>query len=441
MLCTIIIIITCFNRSGSLDVFAMKLFNDDAFYAGLYKPTYLIALYSCKMISLIISILFLVLPISTSGLSKITIDSLIITQVQDAELPSENSNAYVVTSTSSLEGFIVDTGFTSSTTSQLISAFQEQVRSITKSPKFVFVTHGHLDHVAGIALILQTYPSTKIYVISQQVITETVRFVNRRCAMVNFSLPSCTINYTAVMRVITSPRTQLSFNHPGVTINALSFIAKADSFYAGLLGLTTSSGFYFLFTGDAITIKSHLYPNNFFDTSGLPGIDDALCAWAGTMQASACDLQLGNRRPMIMPGHGPVSDVSSYVKDIAQSVAWLRTLRRLTFNSCNATYIWAEMIRQYPDFGETQSITIGALNNHVPTDANSVNCNCSNGSPTICPVYNAPPTCIHLDINDSDTTLACNMLTSPYSTASKSLYIPPFILLLSFIILTNLNYD
>ncbi|CAF3401359.1 unnamed protein product [Rotaria socialis] len=67
------------------------------------------------------------------------------------------------------------------------------------------------------------------------------------------------------------------------------------------------------------------------------------------------------------------------------------------------------MLRIFPEFGQTNFASIGALNMHVPADANSVGCNCTNDSPTICPVYHAPPTCMHLDINDTDTTLACSM--------------------------------
>ena len=385
------------------------------------------------MTLLVSLVLLLLLSVSVDGASKILVDSTIITQVRDAETPDENSNAYVVTSTRSREGFMVDPGATTNITSELISNYQQQVQSTSKAPKFVFITHGHLDHVAGIALVLQTYPSTPVYVISQQVITETVRFVNRRCEMVNFIPEPCKINYTNVMLVIRSPKTQLSLDDPSIKVNALSFVSKAETFYAGMLGMTTSSGAYFLFTGDAMTIQSHLYPNNFFDTSGLPGIDDTLCAWAGTMQSYACDLQLGRRRSTILPGHGPMSDISRYARDIARNVEWLRTLRNLTFNSCNATYIWSEMIRQYPDFGETSSITIGALTNHVPTDANSVNCNCRNETPTICPVYNPPPTCIHLDIDDSDTTLACDLRTRLYSSARRPVYIQTLIALLSII--------
>lgn len=376
-------------------------------------------------------ILLLLSPVALYGMTKITIDLITVTQIQDPEIPTENPNAYVVTSSRSLEGFFVDTGFTDVTTSALISTYQEQVRSTTKPPSFIFITHGHLDHVGGIARILETYPTVPIYAISQQVIVETVRFVNRRCAMVNFSIPSCLINYSNVMRVIKSPKTELTFGEPSVKLSALSFITQAETFYAGLLGMKAASGEYFLFSGDVITIDSHLYPNNFFHTSGLPGIDDALCGWAGMMQSYACDLQLGKRRSTILPGHGPISDNFQYAKHIGKNIEWLRTLRNLTFNSCNSTYIWGEMIRQYPTFGETTAITIGALANHVPTDANSVNCNCQNGSPMICPVYNSPPSCIHLDITDSDTTVACDMRTRSYSSASRPLFIELVIIGLS----------
>jgi glyoxylase-like metal-dependent hydrolase (beta-lactamase superfamily II) len=163
-----------------------------------------------------------------------------------------------------------------------------------------------------------------------------------------------------------------------------------------------------LFTGDAITIRSHMFISNLFDTQTLPSSDDALCAWAGSMQESVCTVQLGNRKPIVLPGHGPLSTDSSYATDVALNIAWLRSVRKLTFNSCNATFIWAEMIRKYPDFTEASVDAKGALNTHVPADANSVDCNCVNNSPTICPVYHEPPSCLHLDSADSATTPACD---------------------------------
>jgi hypothetical protein len=189
-----------------------------------------------------------------------------------------------------------------------------------------------------------------------------------------------------------------------------------------------------LFTGDAITIRSHLFVSNFFDAQTLPDSDDALCAWAGSMQQSVCTLQLGNRRPTILPGHGLISNANSYVSDVALNIAWLRALRNLTFNSCNASYIWAEMIRQFPDFAEASIDAKGALTTHVPADANSVNCSCINGSPTICPVYHKPPTCLHLDISDSETTLACNMHTNTASTDIRSFR---FLLLLVLVLICS----
>ncbi|CAF3362792.1 unnamed protein product [Rotaria socialis] len=390
---------------------------------------------------IIISIAFLLLTISINSVSAITIDSIRITQVQDELAPHENSNAYIVISENSLEGFFVDTGSTINMTSRMISLYQQQIQSTSKPPQFVFLTHGHPDHMAGIVRIQEVYPSTPIYVISQQIIREAVKWVNFSCSINSYSAAQCAINYASVLRALSSPRLQLTFNHPSVKLDALSVVIKGETSYAGLLGLTTSSGVHFLFTGDAMTIRSHLYVSNFFETEVLPASDDALCAWAGSMQASVCDLQLGNRRSTILPGHGPTSDVSSYANDVAQNVEWLRVLRNLTFNSCNSTYIWNEMIRRYPDFGEVLLQVKGGLNTHVPADANSVNCNCTNGSPTICSVYNAPPTCIHLDFNGSDTTLACSMLSSTSSFVSQSLLIQPVTLLTTTIFILRICHD
>jgi hypothetical protein len=366
--------------------------------------------YTCCTNMVVRAVFFLMLLSSTAGHTTIMLDSLIVTQIQDALAPEENSNAYVVTSTSSRQGFIVDTGSTNNTVVELVSVYQQQVQSISQPPQFVFLTHGHPDHVRGIALLQRIYPSTPIYMISQQAISEAKQWINMSCQNKIFSTSQCSIDYGNVLRALTSPRTQLSFNHSFMQLKAFSNLVKGESSHAGLLGLTTASGAFLIFTGDAITIRSHLFVSNFFENQVLPGSDDALCAWAGSMQALVCELQKSNRRVLVLSGHGPISNATNYVRDVAMNVAWLRALRKLTFNSCNASYVWAEMIRQFPDFGERSIGMNGSLNTHVPANANSVNCN--NGSPIICRVYNAPPTCPHLDTGNGDATLACDNIRS-----------------------------
>ncbi|CAF2857259.1 unnamed protein product [Rotaria sp. Silwood2] len=361
------------------------------------------------MVILFIYVLLLVLPSSVSASSSITFSSVIVTQVQDALAPRESSNDYVITSKKSYEGFFVDSGFTNSTTTQIISIYQQQIRSNSKPPKFVFITHGHPDHLAGLSLIKKIYPTTPIYVTTEQVAGEALKWMNFTCTNGFISIDQCNIDFKRVLRVLTSPRTQLTFNDTSVELSALNVLVKGESSYAGFLGISTSSKDYLLFTGDAITIRSHLWVSNFFDTNQLPSSDDALCAWTGNMKTSVCDLQLAGRKATIFPGHGPISGPLNYTKDISRNIAWLRTLRNLTFNSCNTTYVWSQMIRLYPDFGEKHLAASGGLTTHIPADANSVNCNCINDSPTICPVYKAPPTCPYLDINESDTTLACDI--------------------------------
>ena len=351
---------------------------------------------------------FVLLNAAVDGHKTIMIDSLIITQVQDASEPDENSNAYVISSMSTRQGFFVDTGATNSTTAKLISVYQQQVQSISKPPQFVFLTHGHPDHAGGIAHIQRIYPSTPIYVISQQVAREAIQWSNFSCEHNIFSGAQCNLNYANVLRVLTSPRLQLSFNHPSIQLRAINNLVKGESSYAGLLGLTTSSGIFLLFTGDSITIRSHLFVSNFFENQALPGSGNALCNWAGYMQASACEFH-NNRRLIILPGHGPLSHGTRYAQDIALNIAWIRTLRKLTFNSCNTSYVWAQMVRQYPAFVSKHIDMKGALNTHVPADANSVGCKCNNGFPTVCPVYNAPPTCPFLDFDSGDVTRSCNI--------------------------------
>ena len=148
----------------------------------------------------------------------------------------------------------MDTGPTNSTIVQLISLDQQQVQSTSKPLQFFFRTHGHPDHLGGFALIQQIYPSTPIYMISQQASREAIQWIHFRCHNKVMSATQCSINYTNVLRALTSPGTQLSFNHPSMQLRALHSLVKGEPSYTGLLGLITSSGAFLLFTGDAITI-------------------------------------------------------------------------------------------------------------------------------------------------------------------------------------------
>ncbi|CAF1167023.1 unnamed protein product [Rotaria magnacalcarata] len=305
----------------------------------------------------------------------------------------------------------VDTGATNSTTAQLILAYQQQVQSISKPPQFVFLTHGHPDHAGGIALIQRTYSSTPIYVVSQQVAEETMQWIDFSCEHSIFSGAQCNLNYASILRVLTSPQSQISFSHPSIKLRAINDLVKGDSSYAGLLELTTPSGIPFLLTGDSIAIQSHLFVSNFFENQTPHDSDNVLCEWAGYMQASGCEFR-SNRRFIIFPGHGPVRHANRYTQDIALNIDWIRALRRLTINSCNISYVWSQMIRQYPNFASKDIDMKGALNTHVPTNANSVGCKCNNGSPAICPMCNEPPRCRYLDNNIGDSKLSCSTRSS-----------------------------
>lgn len=332
-------------------------------------------------------------------------------QVQDDTNPREFSNAYIVMSSNKQEGFFVDTGATLNTTMKLIALYQRQVQSVTKPPLFVFITHGHPDHTAGLWFIQQVYPSTPIYVMSQQIVVEAKRWNNLICSLNNNNLtePRCRINLDQVLRVLTQPHLQLMINDPTVNVQVVDVIAKGESSYASMLAVTTTAGVCALFTGDALTIRQHMFISNSFESPTLPSSDDVLCAWAGTMKTIICDYEESKYQLFVFPGHGPVSGRETYINDVLQNLAWLRQVRRLTFNSCNATYVWNEMIRQFPDFGGRRVVSAGSLSAHVPNDANSVGCNCNNGLPTVCPISNSPPTCVHLDRYEAETTLSCHI--------------------------------
>jgi len=92
-------------------------------------------LYICTIVMLIPSITLFVLISSVGSSATITLDSVIITQVQDTIAPKENSNAYVVTSINSRQGFFIDTGSTNNITLQLISIYPQQVQSTSKPPQ------------------------------------------------------------------------------------------------------------------------------------------------------------------------------------------------------------------------------------------------------------------------------------------------------------------
>lgn len=366
-------------------------------------------------------LLLLIHCLTLDSIASLTIDSAIVTQVNDPGAGAVIDNSYIVYSRTSNEAFFVDTGATDNGTARLISLYQQQVQSTTKPPKFIFITHGHYDHLAGIGQIRRVYPTVPVYVMSEQVVKEALRFINSSCTLRWLNAAQCAVDYRSILKPVRSPRNELSIGDSSLKVRVLNVLIKGETSYAGFLGVTTSSGAYLLFTGDAIIFQSHLYVTNPFEANTLPSSDDNLCAWAGMIQSTMCSLQGGTSQPKVFPGHGPVAEVADYQRHFKRNIEWLRLLRNLTFNSCNATYVWGELVRQFPDFGLKEIDKIGTLTAHVPADANSMNCNCNDGVPTICPRYNPPPTCMHLDITDDETVLACDMISLKSAARSHAM--------------------
>lgn len=308
-----------------------------------------------------------------------------------------NSNVFLVwekspASASAVQGFIVDSGKFPFQADAAIAQWKSLV-SATAPPAFVYLTHGHPDHFGGLAYLKQEWPELPIHTGSQEVIDELIQFTTTSSYGVCPSVPPATPGTCLLVGPLAMPS---AFDYSGNVTVATSADLAVVSARLGKLSIFDipritetrwATPLYMedaniLFPGDLIGVQAHKYTTIFlsgaptFQTPDYPANDDYLCGWIDSMSQIACSFP---EDVEVAAGHGPTS--SAYGAPLrvitAENIAWVMQYRAAVARSCDAQYVWDEMIATYPSYGDRDYIDFFGSFGHVPKTAEGLGCTCS----------------------------------------------------------------
>jgi glyoxylase-like metal-dependent hydrolase (beta-lactamase superfamily II) len=332
---------------------------------------------------------------ATAVTLAVAADAFNVTQVLDPKSPWENPEQYIVSDGG--QAFIVDTGKFAYQGQHLVNEWDAVVGAATP-PLYLFITHGHPDHTGNIALILSKWPSVPVYVANAGVIREAEAWQHLVCTQYSgvWSKAQCALRFNTTMQL--APASLPSLPDASIAMTVIQGFQSAETTYAGML-MVKAGGKHHLFSGDVLSIRSHLYVSDFFfGDSKYPFSDQLVCDWAGDVQSFGCALPTD---VIVYPGHGPTTadyqaqTGKTYMDALHEIVDWLRIFREQSFNTCNATLAWDHMLEAFPTFGMASYFDIGVMADHVPGDAVALGCECNGGLPAVCNL--SPPKCGFLD--------------------------------------------
>lgn len=192
-----------------------------------------------------------------------------------------DSNSYLVYG--SEECYIVDIG--GENISQLTSFIDEN----GLKPKGIFLTHGHIDHIAGINKVLKAYPEIKLYISENE-----IEFLHNKLLNLAFHFPNYGFEFQGEENVVTVT--------DGELIESKFEIMTTPGHTAGSISIYYEEG-NIVFTGDTMF-------RNSIGRTDLP---------TGNYREIWKSLKKLVRLPentAILPGHGEESDIKSERKSL-----------------------------------------------------------------------------------------------------------------------------
>jgi glyoxylase-like metal-dependent hydrolase (beta-lactamase superfamily II) len=217
---------------------------------------------------------------------------------------------------------LVDTQFTSSNTMRLIADLVERGKPL----RWVYVTHPHLDHFNGAALIRAAFPEARFYM-PREGIRELDRMVRTRQASLGASAPGGGANLPDE-----APRFFRAVPPEGLTIDGERLeilFGSGDHPTSSVVWVPSARTF---ITGDVVFSETHAFTGDHDDI-------DAWIALVRRMQA------LNPARVVV--GHGPVDARRSGVV-LAEQIAWLEAYRDARRADPRLEAVQARMIERFP---------------------------------------------------------------------------------------------
>jgi len=243
------------------------------------------------------------------------------------------SNVYILYD--SVNCIILDTSAGDRVT-DIISA----ITQIQRTPKLIFITHGHPDHYGGVPSLLQTYPGTPVQVATSDILSELVYNVETLGSLLSPQIA----NFDWLNQVKVLPTSgQITVLQAQLLVDT-SF-PPAETQYYSLIYYPDAS---ILFCGDVFYLKVHAYLGTTVDYFRLR-------LWTD-LALSKLASKYNYPGTVFYPGHGAIPTNSGSIQTLVQ---YLNTFNELLFECTDGIIpptledIKNELILYYPDFTDS----------------------------------------------------------------------------------------
>lgn len=218
---------------------------------------------------------------------------------------------------------LVDTQFTKSNTLRLIADVLEKGKPL----KWVYITHPHLDHFNGAALIRYVFPDAKFYA-QPGAIKQFKYMVDTRQATLGASAPGGAANLPTQPPDFFEPMRGSTLSVDGETVEILTgFGDHPDSSVVWVPSAKT------VITGDVVFSKTHAFTGDHRNIQG----------WIDFLK------QIQSLNPeTVVVGHGaPAARHDASV--IADQIQWLEDFQTAVQEDDSLDHVKQVMLKKYPD--------------------------------------------------------------------------------------------
>jgi glyoxylase-like metal-dependent hydrolase (beta-lactamase superfamily II) len=242
----------------------------------------------------------------------------------------------------SIGSLIVDATRTSADAREVAKIAVQQGRT----PKLIFITHGHPDHYLGLAVLKKEFPAAKIFVASQNVKNDIVNFahlaeqghwLDDEPLMLPKSMKNPNgFDYENEIHVLFGNFLTLP---GGARIDVLRMDSQTEAAHETLLFSKDLSA---IFPSDLVYNGVHLW---------LRGVDsEAVQNWKNELQA--LKIKYGDSGIQVYPGHGAITNSDAFDTDLK----YLNDFFSIIHESKTQNQAMTEMMAKYPNWENSDFI-------------------------------------------------------------------------------------